>query len=108
MICHMTNDVKHGYVLGLHTSNYTTSVAITDESHNIICDERKLLKVKQGERGLRQSDALFQHIKNLPDLIKSATKNIDSGSIAAVSCSVAPRPIEGSYMPVFMASKSFA
>lgn len=104
----MTNDVKHGYVLGLDTSNYTTSVAITDESHNIICDERKLLKVKQGERGLRQSDALFQHIKNLPDLIKSATKNIDSGSIAAVSCSVAPRPIEGSYMPVFMASKSFA
>lgn len=104
----MTERSKPKYVLGIDTSNYTTSVAVTDDDHNIICDKRRLLKVKQGERGLRQSDALFQHIKNLPELIKAAFEESKEGKFFAVSCSVCPRPVEGSYMPVFMASQSFA
>lgn len=104
----MTDYMGQEYVLGIDTSNYTTSVAITDIRRNILCDKRRILKVKQGERGLRQSDALFQHIKNLPALIKSALEAVDANRIAAVSCSISPRPAEGSYMPVFMASKSFA
>lgn len=86
--------------LGIDTSNYTTSVAITDEYGNIISDKRRLLDVKEGERGLRQSDALFLHIKNLPNLFDSI--EIDMKNIYAVGASYAPRNVEGSYMPVFL------
>lgn len=86
--------------LGIDTSNYTTSVAITDNSGKIMSDERRLLDVKDGARGLRQSDALFLHIKNLPFLIESL--GCDFKSISAVGASFAPRKVEGSYMPVFL------
>lgn len=95
----------NGYILGIDTSNYKTSVAVTDRDHNIICDYRRLLRVKQGDRGLRQSDALFQHIKTLPELMKNVREVFD-GSFDAVVYSDRPRPIEGSYMPVFLAGES--
>lgn len=90
-------------ILGIDTSNYTTSVAIADDD-NIIYDKRLMLDVKPGERGLRQSEALFQHINNLPGLLK--TNNIKN--LNAVCVSERPRPIEGSYMPVFKAGISIA
>ena len=62
-------------------------------------DLRKLLHVKQGERGLRQSDALFQHVENLPKLLEEALADDRARRIAAVACSDRPRPQEGSYMP---------
>lgn len=86
--------------LGIDTSNYTTSVAITDESGNILAEERKLLEVKKGARGLRQSDALFLHTKNLPELFDKI--DFSSFNICAVGASYAPRNVEGSYMPVFL------
>ncbi|EYE89699.1 O-sialoglycoprotein endopeptidase [Fervidicella metallireducens AeB] len=90
-------------ILGIDTSNYTTSVAVVKDGE-ILYDARKLLNVEQGQRGLRQSDALFQHVKNLPDLLNSPfTKGID-----AVCVSTRPRPVEGSYMPVFKAGESIA
>ncbi len=95
------------YILGIDTSNYKTSIAVTDQDRNIICDLRRFLSVKQGERGLRQSDALFQHIKSLPELMKEMRTCFD-GKIDAIACSSKPRPQEGSYMPVFMAGSSFA
>lgn len=95
------------YVLGIDTSNYKTSVAVTDNRKNIICDCRRFLTVKQGERGLRQSDALFQHVKNLPELMEELKRDFD-GSFSAVAYSSRPRPVEGSYMPVFLAGESFA
>lgn len=95
-------------VLGIDTSNYKTSVAVIDMDGNIVCDCRQLLRVKQGERGLRQSDALFQHIENLPELIKKCFSEVDSASIKAVACSDKPRPVEGSYMPVFKAGTGLA
>ena len=98
--------MKNKYILGIDTSNYKTSVAVTDDKNNIICDQRVFLKVKQGEKGLRQSDALFQHIRNMPYLINEAMKAI-AGHLAAVSFSDRPRPVEGSYMPVFLAGESF-
>ena len=58
------------YILGIDTSNYKTSIAVVDREKHIICDLRRFLTVKQGERGLRQSDALFQHIQNLPALME--------------------------------------
>ena len=95
------------YILGIDTSNYKTSVAVTDENQSVICDIRRFLEVKQGEKGLRQSDALFQHVKNLPVLMEEVRSRFD-GPISAVAYSSRPRPLEGSYMPVFLAGESFA
>ena len=90
-------------VLGFDTSNYTTSVALYGESgYN---QKRRLLYVEKGARGLRQSDALFLHTKNLPELISELDV---SDSIEAVSVSECPRDEEGSYMPCFLAGVSAA
>ena len=87
--------------LGIDTSNYTTSVALTGFGGEIIKDLRKPLQVKQGERGLRQSHALFQHIENLPGLLEEILDSPLRMEIKAVSASDRPRRAEGSYMPVF-------
>ena len=95
-------------VLGLDTSNYTTSVAVTDaETKEILADERILLNVKQGEKGLRQSDALFQHWNNLPVLLEKALPQY-GGELAGIAASDKPRAQEGSYMPVFTAGVNAA
>ena len=94
---------KRNCVIGIDTSNYTTSVAVTDDRGAIVKDMRKMLDVRPGERGLRQQEALFQHIDNLPCLIEDALEGIDRESICLVSYSERPRPVEGSYMPVFKA-----
>lgn len=88
-------------ILGIDTSNYTTSLSITNGEGEIIVDSRKPLMVKQGERGLRQSHALFQHMENLPDMILELFSQVDKSHIKAVAVSERPRPLEDSYMPVF-------
>lgn len=97
---------RSGYVLGIDTSNYKTSLALTcgDE---IIKDLRTFLEVKKGERGLRQSEALFQHVKNLPVLFEQLGSEY-TDRIRAIAYSSRPRPVEGSYMPCFLAGESFA
>ena len=95
------------FVLGIDTSNYTTSLAITDIHGEIAADLRKLLTVKQGERGLRQSHALFQHMENLPDIVLELYKQIDKNRIGAIAVSDRPRSVEGSYMPVFKAGVNY-
>lgn len=97
---------SNAYILGIDTSNYKTSVCILN-SEEIVCDLRRFLDVKEGEKGLRQSDALFQHIKNLPEMIAQANSQFD-GDLAAVAFSSKPRPVEDSYMPVFLAGESIA
>jgi N6-L-threonylcarbamoyladenine synthase len=94
-------------VLGIDTSNYTTSVALTTLDGRIEADVRRLLKVKQGERGLRQSDALYQHMENLPEMLLKLLGEIDKGRIGAIAASERPRPVEGSYMPVFKAGVNY-
>lgn len=94
-------------ILGIDTSNYKTSVAVVDSQKRILCDLRELLHVKQGERGLRQSDALFQHLRNLPELLKEALSEGRNEKIRAVCSSDRPRPREDSYMPVFRAGIGF-
>ena len=61
-----------GYFLGFDTSCYTTSLGLVDTGGKIVKDLRRILTVKPGEKGLRQSEALFQHLKNLPDLVEAA------------------------------------
>lgn len=91
--------------LGFDTSNYTTSVACCGD---VFLNIRKLLDVKKGERGLRQSDALFQHIKKLPDLFSELSAKINMRDVKGIGVSVSPRNVDGSYMPVFLAGQSFA
>jgi N6-L-threonylcarbamoyladenine synthase len=92
------------YFLGIDTSNYRTSVAVCDENGKIIKSVRRLLEVKEGERGLRQSDALFAHTKALPSIFEE----IGEYPLHAVGYSEKPRDCEGSYMPCFLAGKSAA
>ena len=95
------------FSLGIDTSNYKTSVAVVNTEGDIICNLQKYLDVKKGERGLRQSAALFQHVNNLPELLQTAFSEIKGrGEIDCVCTSAKPRPIEGSYMPVFNAGVS--
>lgn len=93
--------------LGIDTSAYTTSIAVVDEKFNIIWDKRIPLAVKKGDRGLRQSEALFLHIKHLPLLFSELAANTDY-SYKAVAVSSVPRPVANSYMPVFKAGESHA
>lgn len=97
-----------GVFLGIDTSNYTTSVAVADKDGNIIANLKNPLPVKEGERGLRQSDAVFHHTAALPALIERA-KNVVSGEeILAVGVSARPTDREGSYMPCFLPGVSAA
>lgn len=93
-------------VIGIDTSNYTTSIAFFDGEQGINCS--KLLPVKQGELGLRQSDAVFAHIKSLPELSGRLFSDHISHNITAVGVSTRPRAVEGSYMPCFMVGYSHA
>ena len=93
-------------VLGLDTSNYRTSAALVDEDGTVLMNYRKLLPVPSGERGLRQNEAVFAHLRQLneaADTLREAAK----GTIAAVAASLSPRDGSESYMPVFMAGASF-
>ena len=93
-------------VIGFDTSNYTTSIAFFDGSDGLNCS--RLLPVKQGELGLRQSDAVFHHTKGLPELSGRLFSNVDVGEITAVGVSTRPRSVDGSYMPCFMVGFSHA
>ncbi len=93
-------------VIGIDTSNYTTSIAFFDgqEGEN----QSRLLPVKQGELGLRQSDAVFAHIKSLPELSGRLFSHVRTEGIRAVGVSTRPRAVEGSYMPCFLVGASQA
>lgn len=95
------------HFLGIDTSNYTTSIALVDNHGKVLFDKRIMLTVKPGELGLRQSDAFYQHVMNLPGLFFDLT-NDDLKHIESIGVSCRPRNVEGSYMPVFNAGVQFA
>lgn len=89
------------YYLGIDTSAYTTSLSVIDDANNIILDLRTPLKVEKYKRGLRQQEAIFQHLNNFPNLIRELSDKIDFGKIKTISVSTRPRSLLDSYMPVF-------
>lgn len=91
--------------LGIDTSNYTTSAAVYRDN-NTGLNASRLLSVPEGTLGLRQSDALFQHVRRLPDQIAVLQQAGMLEAISAVGASAAPRTTEGSYMPCFLAGLS--
>lgn len=98
---------EENFFLGLDTSHYTTSIALINEKDKIVEDRRVQLFVKPGKKGLRQSEALFQHWNNLPDLLDPILRTY-STRLKGVCVSEKPRPLKDSYMPVFNAGISVA
>lgn len=93
-------------VIGIDTSNYTTSIAMFDGVNGANCS--RLLPVREGELGLRQSDAVFAHIKSLPELSGRLFSDSRAVCIQAIGVSTRPRAVEGSYMPCFLVGYSHA
>ncbi|MBQ8287740.1 MAG: peptidase M22 [Clostridia bacterium] len=91
------------YFLGIDTSNYTTSAALVRDGQ-VLLNVKRPVKVKEGEHGIRQSDAVFSHVQSLPDVLAE----IGAQDLTAVGVSTRPRDVEGSYMPCFLAGKAAA
>ena len=93
--------------LGIDTSCYTTSLFFMDRQGEKVAEARRILKVKPGGCGLQQSEMLYQHIRNLPELMEEAMQEQDF-SLLGIGVSAKPRPREDSYMPAFLAGLGFA
>ena len=97
--------------LGFDTSNYTTSVAVYDTCAPSIRQVKRLLPVKEGSMGLRQSDAVFHHVRQLPEIMEELFAAGGSAP-SCVAASERPQETEGSYMPCFLvgcgAAREFA
>lgn len=94
--------------VGFDTSNYTTSIAVCDGEGKVVANLKLPLPVKDGERGLRQSDAVFAHTKNLPVLADKLAQVLAEYRPIAVGVSATPRKADGSYMPCFLCGQAAA
>lgn len=92
--------------LGLDTSCYKTSVALVFNRKKLLADIRRPLTVPSGEKGLQQSVAVFQHMHNLPEIFQQLSREHDLRQIKGVAASTRPRPVPGSYMPVFTVAEN--
>lgn len=88
--------------IGIDTSNYTTSAAAYDSERGQVIQKKRLLHVKEGERGLRQNEAVFQHTVALPELVEALFDALGGAPAAGVAVSAKPRDEAGSYMPCFL------
>lgn len=87
--------------LGIDTSNYTTSAAWVDAQSGQVVQEKQLLPVAPGQMGLRQSDAVFHHVRQLPDVLERLRERCPE-PFSCVAASERPQEREGSYMPCFL------
>ncbi len=101
--------------IGIDTSNYTTSVAVYNTDERDALHKKRLLPVKPGERGIRQSDAVFHHTNQIADLVDDLTDLVknewgipDLSDVRAIGASVRPRSVDGSYMPCFTVGRTTA
>lgn len=94
--------------LGIDTSNYTTSTALFDSATGEMLQQKRLLPVKEGQLGLRQSDAVFHHTAQLHTLFSELVCDVDTNNIVAIGASCRPRPVSGSYMPCFTVGENTA
>ncbi|MCR5296057.1 MAG: O-sialoglycoprotein endopeptidase [Clostridiales bacterium] len=94
-------------VIGLDTSNYRTSLAVVTTDGDILLNDRELLQVAAGEKGLRQSDAVFAHLKRLNAVSETLREAVRGTEVLAVAASDRPRDGAESYMPVFLVGASF-
>lgn len=99
---------ENNIIIGIDTSCYTTSIAAISLGKKVIFNKKIMLEVKNNSKGLRQSEAVFQHIKNLGELDKELKDILKNYNIKGICVSSKPRPIEGSYMPVFTVGLNFS
>ena len=93
--------------LGIDTSCYTTSLCLVDSSYHVAADERLILSVKKGSRGLSQSNMVYQHMRNLPVLFERLVPYLANARICAIGVTDKPRRREDSYMPAFLAGLGY-
>ncbi len=99
---------ENNIIIGIDTSCYTTSIAAISLGKKVIFNKKIMLNVKDGSNGLRQSEAVFQHINNLGELSEEIKDILKDYEIKGICVSKKPRPMKDSYMPVFMAGYNFA
>lgn len=93
--------------VGIDTSCYTTSLCVVDGQFHILADERRILTVKEGSRGLSQSNMVYQHTRNLPELFAAIGSAWADYTVKAIAVTDAPRRREDSYMPAFLAGLGY-
>lgn len=103
----MSDPNKNQIFIGIDTSCYTSSAACVCID-GILADKRRLLSVKLGDRGLRQSDGVFQHTRNMIELMPELLNGIDADRLGGIGVSIRPSGRENSYMPVFLVGKLLA
>ncbi len=103
--------MKTGIHFGIDTSNYTTSAAAVTAAGEVYYAKRPL-RVALGDRGLRQSDALFCHTRDLGEVIEEVLCQVREKhgefQLLSVGVSDVPRRVPGSYMPCFLAGVNAA
>ncbi len=100
--------MKKKCFVGFDTSNYTTSLAVCDLDGKIVANLKAPLPVASGERGIRQSDAVFSHVKNLQGLCDRLSEALRAFEPIGVGVSTRPRSVTGSYMPCFLSGVAAA
>lgn len=103
----MKKDRDRFYCLGIDASAYTTSLAVVNQDEQVVIDLREPLPVAEGSLGIRQSEAVFAHLKKLGDIMEPEPGLQLKDLTRAVAFSAAPRPVKDSYMPVFKVSEAF-
>ncbi len=96
--------------VGFDTSCYTTSAAAVNRQGEVVAFARKLLPVEAGQRGLRQSEAVFAHVRQMPLVMQELQQQLagQEAQIVAVCASASPTDAEDSYMPVFTVGEGHA
>ena len=98
---------QNNIIIGIDTSCYTTSIAAISLDKKVIFNKKIMLKVKDNTKGLRQSEAVFQHVNNLGEMSSDISSILNNYNVCGVCASVKPRPLEDSYMPVFTVGSNF-
>lgn len=101
---HKNNNI----ILGFDTSCYTTSIAAISLNKEIVLNEKIILKVKKDNKGLRQSEAVFQHVNNMGEISQVINNKLKNYNIVGICASTKPRLVDNSYMPVFSVGYNFA
>lgn len=95
-------------ILAFDTSNYTSSAAYLDMDSGRGANVSRLLPVSPGALGLRQSEAVFSHVRAMPQILDELAAQPEFGKADYFAASDAPRAVNGSYMPCFLVGMTLA
>ncbi|WP_438651389.1 Kae1-like domain-containing protein [Romboutsia sp.] len=99
--------MENNIIIGIDTSCYTTSIAAISLGKKVILNKKVMLEVKENSKGLRQSEGVFQHVNNLGQISNQINELTKEYRVRGICVSTKPRPVDGSYMPVFNVGYNF-